>query len=50
MTEAREPLEGGVSVGLAPMRGPEQSPEDLRENATNALREAYTTGTCTVLE
>jgi GGDEF domain-containing protein len=50
MDDARAPLEGGVSIGLAPMRGPEQSPEALRENATHALREAYTTGTCTILE
>ncbi|PSQ99515.1 MAG: hypothetical protein BRD48_03895 [Bacteroidetes bacterium QS_9_68_14] len=50
MDDARAPLEGGVSIGLAPMRGPEQSPDALRENATHALREAYTTGTCTILE
>ena len=50
LDRASDPLEGGVSVGLALMRGPEQSPAALRENATNALHEAYTTGTCTVLE
>lgn len=50
MAQAADPLEGGVSVGLALMRGPEQTPEALRENATNALHEAYTTGTCTILE
>ena len=50
MAQASDPLEGGVSVGLALMRSAEQAPEALRKNATNALREAYTTGTCTILE
>ena len=50
LAEASDPLEGGVSLGLTVMRDSDQSPEALRENATHALREAVTTGTCTVLE
>jgi GGDEF domain-containing protein len=50
LAAASDPLEGGVSVGLALMRSPEQDPQALREIATEALREAYTTGTCTIYE
>lgn len=50
LAAASDPLAGGVSVGLALMRSPDQDPEALREHATQALREAYTTGTCTILE
>ena len=50
LAEASAPLEGGVSVGLALMRDPAQDPEALRENATEALREAYTTGACAIVE
>lgn len=42
-------LEGGVSVGIA-VRGPSHDdPERLRADAIEALREAYETGTCTIV-
>lgn len=41
-------LEGGVSVGVA-VRGPRHDAEELRADATEALREAYETGTCTIV-
>jgi len=41
-------LEGGVSVGVA-VRTARHEPEDLRADATEALREAYETGTCTIV-
>ncbi|MFQ5569682.1 MAG: hypothetical protein ACE5G0_08395 [Rhodothermales bacterium] len=43
-------LTGGVSIGIAVLQGRHQTPEELRADATTALREAYTTGTCTILE
>ena len=42
-------LEGGVSVGVA-VRGERHTPESLRTDATEALREAYTTGSCVIVE
>jgi len=49
-TMARETgeLEGGVSVGVA-VRHAEHDPESLRADATDALLEAYETGTCTII-
>jgi len=41
-------LEGGVSVGVA-VRGSRHDPQALRADATEALREAFETGTCTVV-
>jgi hypothetical protein len=41
-------LEGGVSVGAA-VRGGHHDPEALRADATDALLEAYETGTCTIV-
>jgi len=41
-------LEGGVSVGVA-IRHDEHDPESLRADATDALLEAYETGTCTIV-
>jgi len=41
-------LEGGVSVGVAVRHG-EHDPESLRTDATDALLEAYETGTCTII-
>jgi GGDEF domain-containing protein len=43
-------LEGGVSIGVAMVRAEAQSPDQLREDATEALRMAYETGTCTIVE
>jgi len=49
-TMARETgeLEGGVSVGVA-VRHEAHDPESLRADATDALLEAYETGTCTII-
>lgn len=49
-TMAREAgeLEGGVSVGVA-VRHDGHDPEALRADATDALLEAYETGTCTII-
>jgi len=49
-TLARETgeLEGGVSVGVA-IRHEAHDPESLRADATDALLEAYETGTCTIV-
>jgi hypothetical protein len=41
-------LEGGVSVGVAVRRNG-HDPEALRADATDALLEAYETGTCTII-
>ncbi|MFB6248576.1 MAG: GGDEF domain-containing protein [Salinibacter sp.] len=41
-------LEGGVSVGVA-VRHDGHDPESLRADATDALLEAYETGTCTIV-
>lgn len=41
-------LEGGVSVGVA-VRDARHDPEQLRADATEALLEAYETGTCTII-
>lgn len=42
-------LEGGVSVGVAVWGGRTEDPEALRAEATEALREAYETGTATIV-
>lgn len=44
------PLEGGVSVGIALLRERHETPDALRADATEALREAYESGACTILE
>lgn len=44
------PLEAGVSIGIALLKDRHLSPESLRADATEALREAYETGACTILE
>ncbi len=48
MAQETGELEGGVSVGVA-VRGPRHDAEELRADATEALREAYETGTCTIV-
>lgn len=50
MAAAEGTLAGGTSIGLAMMRPRHTTPDALRDDATTALREAYTSGTCTVLE
>ncbi|PSQ99022.1 MAG: GGDEF domain-containing protein [Bacteroidetes bacterium SW_7_64_58] len=47
MAQEQGELEGGVSVGVAVWD--EETPEALRSEATKALREAYETGTCTIV-
>lgn len=42
-------LEGGVSVGASVWSRRDEDPETLRADATEALREAYETGTSTVV-
>jgi hypothetical protein len=48
MAQETGELEGGVSVGVA-VRGPRHDAEELRADATEALREAYETDTCTIV-
>ena len=43
-------LTGGVSIGIALLRDRHQTPDDFREDAHAALREAFETGTCTIIE
>jgi GGDEF domain-containing protein len=43
-------LEGGVSIGVAVRTVHNDGPEELRADATEALRQAYQTGTCTIVE
>ena len=43
-------LEGGISIGIAMLGTRHKTPDALRADATEALREAYETGTCTILE
>lgn len=46
----RGALKGGVSIGIAVLGDRHETPEMLRDDATEALREAYETGTCTIVE
>jgi len=48
LAEETGELEGGVSVGVA-VRSPRHDAQELRADATEALREAYETGTCTIV-
>lgn len=50
LERAGDMLTGGVSIGVAMLRAEAQSPDQLREDATEALRMAYETGTCTIVE
>lgn len=43
-------LEGGVSIGVAVLQDRHQTPDQFRADATEALREAYESGSCTILE
>lgn len=49
MVQEQGELEGGVSVGVAVWSSPDEDPEALRAAATEALREAYKTGTSTIV-
>lgn len=50
LQSGRGALKGGTSIGIAVMRDRHESAESFREDATEALREAYETGTCTILD
>lgn len=50
MGAASGTLEGGVSIGVALLADRHDDPDVLREDATEALRVAYETGTCTIVE
>lgn len=49
MAQEEGELEGGVSVGVAVWSEPDEDPEALRAAATEALHEAYKTGTSTIV-
>lgn len=42
-------LEGGVSIGIAMLDERHESADELRADATEALREAFETGACTII-
>ncbi len=50
MDAATGELEGGASIGVAMRSARHATPEALRADATQALHEAYKTGTCTIIE
>lgn len=50
MAEEGGPLAGGVSVGIAMLGDRHDGPDQLRSDATDALRESYETGECIILE
>ncbi len=43
-------LAGGVSIGIALLHDRHTTPDALRADATEALREAFETGACTIIE
>lgn len=43
-------LAGGISIGIALLQDRHEDADDFRADATEALREAYETGTCVILE
>lgn len=43
-------LAGGVSIGVALLHDHHTDPSDFRADATEALREAYESGTCVIVE
>lgn len=50
MAEATGTLAGGVSIGVAMLDERHHDPDAFRADATEALRVAYETGTCTIVE
>ena len=50
LREDQGPLEGGVSIGIAVLKDRHKGADAFRADATEALREAYETGACTILE
>ena len=43
-------FDGGVSIGIALLQERHQGADEFRADATEALREAYETGACTIIE
>ena len=43
-------FERGISVGIALLKDHHQNADDLRADATEALRESFETGACTIIE
>lgn len=43
-------FEGGVSIGIALLQKRHKDADDFRADATEALREAFETGACTIIE
>lgn len=44
------PLSGGVSIGIAVLKDRHADPDAFRADANEALKEAFETGACTILE
>jgi GGDEF domain-containing protein len=44
------PIGGGVSIGIAMLQDRHDDADAFRQDATDALREAFETGTCTIVE
>lgn len=44
------PINGGVSIGIAMLQDRHDDADAFRQDATDALREAFETGTCTIVE
>ncbi len=44
------PIQGGVSIGIAMLQERHKDADAFRQDATDALREAFETGTCTIVE
>lgn len=47
---ATGPIKGGVSIGIAMLQDRHVDADAFRQDATDALREAFETGTCTIVE
>ncbi len=50
LTETPGPLQGGVSIGIAFLQDRHRDADAFRQDATDALREAFDTGMCTIVE
>lgn len=50
LAKATDVLQGGVSIGIALLQDRHADADSFRRDATDALREAYDSGTCTIVE
>ncbi len=50
LLEESGPLAGGVSIGIAVLKDRHDDAEAFRADANAALREAFETGACTIVE